>query len=510
MSTEYLFGALPAFLPSWARGETLFSWSARYHRLVGGGPAQRSSQQLFGCSKAGLKHDFPFHLDRFAAITGGLMGSAESIALERTLLQYYAPFLTPDDVSRATGLMRGPSVTTLKNLLGILPSRVGAAHPLKACDECIKADREEHGVSLWHLEHQWPSSWICRAHGDWLMQVRSGVSVVGYEKWLLPEDIPRSAWVKTPIVDGAGGAQTLAKIADASAGFVATRNAAFDCRILRHTYLIAAKTRGWLAPDGSLRLPLIREAFLRDFQAILQVPCFAFLNTVRDVNGGVIGLLMRQHPGRRHPLKHALAVTFLFDSFKDFLAAYNRDELVARDVGPENVQLLLATEYRVRLRRLVEDGHKSVSAAARAIDVCEGVANRWARKDHFVYKARPRVLDAEREEKLRRLLAEGKDYAAIGSELSMRKSFVRSYVAKDAVLRRRWRQTRIDMERDRHRNCFLSIAETHPGWTLKAMRRLPGNGVSWLMRNDREWLREHLPDLGIFRKADCESDSTVP
>ena len=161
---------LPAFLPSWLPGETLYSLCSRYHHLSGNRLAADTCLQLFTAQDAGFLHDFPSHLESFVARTQGVLGSVDVLARRHTLLGFYTPFRRERDVTEAISVMASDSVQDLKFRLGLPSSRVGADHPLKGCPACIESDRRTEGVSYWHLEHQWPSVWVCREH-DQLLHV---------------------------------------------------------------------------------------------------------------------------------------------------------------------------------------------------------------------------------------------------------------------------------------------------------------------------------------------------
>lgn len=88
-------GRLDRELLQWLPGETLFSLVSRLHRLGGHRLADQTADVLFGRRRMGYQHDFPSGLHEFERSTAGLLGDVRTIALERTLLRYYRPFLTP-------------------------------------------------------------------------------------------------------------------------------------------------------------------------------------------------------------------------------------------------------------------------------------------------------------------------------------------------------------------------------------------------------------------------------
>lgn len=489
-----LFAHLPSFLPGLLEGETLFSWSARYHRLSGNALAEVSSRQLFGNPRAGLRHDFPSGLDCYAAITQGLFGDTRSLAIERTLLGYYAPFLPIHTLAKALAQMRGTSPSKLKTTLGLMPSRVGAHHPLKACVRCMTEDFGKHGVTTWHLEHQWPSVWICVRHREPLRHLLRSAHPKELRTWLLPEDIHGEDWSFTGRRDRLY-LDCLMSIADTSSHLVRNITPPIDVRLARYTYLVGAKSRGWLTSDGSLRLQEVRDAFLKQFAKIQDVPAFSVIGEVHSSHGGILGLLMRAYPGHRHPVKHALLVAFLFTSFDEFITTYGNVKLHVDEHGVETLPDLVKSSQRAKLGRLVETTNASVSSAAKALGVPVGLAVRWANKDGVQYKKRPRVLTAELERRLVDLIHQGKEYAEIAAETGVKKSFIRNYLARNAYLRQIWHRRRLEALRASQRQAFTRVLNANPGTPIKRLRLIPGNGISWLVRNDRDWLVRNLPML---------------
>lgn len=176
-----------SFAPSFFGCETLYSWSARYHLLGGNARPAKSSEDLFQNRKAGLRHDFPFRISRLCMTTGGLLGPAQAILTERTMFGFFAPFLEPESQEKIAGQMLGDHACDLKRSLGLMPSRVGAKHPLKACRECVNDDIKRYGAPTWKMEHQWPSVWICRTHGTYLKAVDSRCMPRDPRKWILPD-----------------------------------------------------------------------------------------------------------------------------------------------------------------------------------------------------------------------------------------------------------------------------------------------------------------------------------
>ena len=491
-----IFGELPAFLPTLAPGETLFSWSARYHRLSGNVHAAESSLQLFGDKRAGLRHDFPSHLDSLFRITDGLLGDTALLARERTLLGFFAPFLDEERNAAALTMMRGPSVARLKNSLGVLPSRVGAMHPLKACRACMATDLRELGVTRWHIEHQWPSVWVCRRHATVLQMFRNVNELKSLRRYTLPEDVDRSEWSAFDIKRARR--KVLRRLAEFSSALVEGNRNGLDASIIRYAAIKAAAARRWITSDGSLRFQVVREAFAGYYRGLEVLPGFANLATVEKESGGLLGLMLRKYQGIRHPAKQILMLAFFFDSPDNFFEAYRDASIELAEGKASKYGVPLNRGWREELRRVVEQENKSLSQAARDLDMPLAQVVRCANKDGIGYSRRPRVLNVELEERIRSLVAQGGSRDEIVRESGVKASFLRAYLAKNQEIREVLRSTYRQNELLRRRSDFLSFLDRNRGIPISHIKRVPKNGFAWLLRKDPDWLLETMSRIGAL------------
>lgn len=492
ITLDELLGSEPSFLPQLTEGETLFSWAARFHRLSGNALARTSSIQLFGESRAGLRHDFPSHLDRLVEITEGLLGDAETLAYDRTMFGFFAPFQSLEGAAAVFEMMRGNTIEKVKSALGLLPSRLGGYFPMKACQDCITDDMKRSRVSRWHVEHQWPSVWVCRKHGKQLLALRRESQPKDMRRWLLPEDVTKEEWAELPICS-TDVKERLTWIAEISADFANQRGRHFDQRLLRYTYLFQAKEHGWLFTDGSLKLAEFRKLFLDYYRGVDGLPGFEVIQSVTANHGGMLGVLMRQYDSRRHPMKHLLLIAFLFDSVSQFDEVYERVQQADQHGGDEALSELVGESWRFELKRLVEVEGESVSNAAKVIGIHLSVAIRVANQEGIKYQRRSRVLNTELGEEIKVLIAEGLSREEIVEKAGIKKTLLKDLMAREPSLREEWRQKDFERRKNNYRVNFVELAEKFRGVPVKRLRSVSGNGVSWLYRNDRDWLLENLP-----------------
>lgn len=488
-----LFESVPDYLPRPFAGEPLYGWCARYHRLSGNTIPTATSRQLFGNTTAGLRHDFPSHLDHFQSITCGLFGSVLDVIIQRTQFALFSLFLGEKLRGAVFDGMRGSGCKSLLQRMGLTRSGLGPMSPLKACQACIEEDQITVPSGRWHMDHQWDSTRVCLRHGQLLLIASDHLHAGGLKDWYLPKDLQRDQWRPSSI---AGPLQLtrLTKLAQWTQALLEQSDFRYEGTLLRYVYLLQAKTHGWISMDGALRLSALRESFAKAHQGLDSFSGMEFLKGVTGVNGGFLGLLLREYPGSRHPIKHIFLMSHLFAEPDEFFARYNEVKLIADSEGVEALDKSL-TDIRTQLREMVGVEGKSVNAACKKLGIPPTQGIRQLRKEGISYKRRPRVLTSDCKQKLDGLLELGTERNQIATSLGIRSAFIKDYLAENPLLRTAWETAYEAKRRTEYRDHFLEVLQNNPGVPVKRIRRIPGNGFEWLYRNDRDWLAGHLPEL---------------
>lgn len=470
----------PAFLPDMAEGEILYSWTGQYHRLSGNVRHNLSSIQLFGDDISGFRKDFPSQLDHFAALTKCVFGDAETLAYERSLLGFFAPFQPKEIVSKTLQKMKSNSIKLLKAELGVLVSGLGTSNQLKACPDCMKEDIESFGITKWYQEHQWPVSWVCRKHHRPLYVVKR--ELITARKLLLPQDILR--WEAVPVLS-MEHLKKLAKAVSFCANFARHRNYNLDSVVLRYTYLLGAKRRDWIRTDGALRSDKLWSSFLNHYQGLEKLPGIA--SRSEELNDSFITALLRKQECRQHPIRHFLLMAFLFDSPRDFEANYELVKTAFMNGGMPCVRELFNVGWRDELRRLIEEESLSVSAAAKALSIELHWATCIVKKDGVNYR-KPFIFDEENEKKLRQLLGQGVDRMEILKEIGIRSTFLNAYLRKQPYLREIWRKKILELIILESRKNYKIILNNRQIDFVSQLERFPKIRFRWLRKYDFEWL----------------------
>ena len=421
----------PVFLPTWLPGETLYSLCARYHRLSGNRLAGDTSLQLFAAPDAGFLHDFPSHLESFVARTQGVLGSVDDLARGHTLLGFYIPFRKEQDVTDTILIMAGDSVRDLKFRLGLPASRVGADHPLKACPACVESDRRKEGGSYWHLEHQWPSVWVCQKHEQLLHVCVGRNKKRNRRQWVLPEDMESSLWWKPPDIEPVARS-FLIRLTRVTTELTGQCGIAFEPERIRKAFLLEARGRGWLRETHGVRLAEIRNAFLAETAGISAFPGMEFVSGVARADGGFLGGLLHRTHKNRHPVKHLLLICLLFEDWDRFVTIYEAAQTI---VQPEDLR-------RAALATMVIQNALSISEAARRLGLPLSKAIFWAQKDGVPYRRRPCLIDKEVAAVLSVALRNGGSCNEVAAQIGLPVVTVRRFLDTHAAIRSAWNRSR--------------------------------------------------------------------
>lgn len=481
-------------LPKPFAGETLYSWCARYHRLNGGNNPRASSRRLFGHPTAALRPELPSHLANFQRNTRQHLGGLDELLGQRTVLGFYAPFLSPTAVAKISHHLASGDSVAARALLGLSKDGNATRSLLRFCPECIKEQVAAQAISWWQNNHLWPSMCICQQHSCLLFQVRDELLERASADFFLAHELDASQLTLAPDATPAER-QLLDAIATWTTTLVNHPYGSFDDSVLRFAYLLQAKQRGWLALDGSLRMKALRDAFVSQCATLATFPAFHFVADADGVNGGFLGSLFRQYPGRRHPSKHIVLMSFLFAEPEEFFRAYATVETTIAEDGHHGAQKLLTSSSQQLVRLIEESGH-SVSAAAGILDIpAEEALAHLNRRTDVARPRRPQIVGTPRENQLREMLANGRSRSEIVETLSVRRNFIKDYLAQHQELKARWETAHSAREIEKHRSQLQVALDAHPGAPIRAIRRLPMNGFQWLYNNDREWLQEVLPAI---------------
>lgn len=506
-------------LVDWLPEETLFSLASRLHHFWGMPLARQTCSALFMHPQQGSQHDLPSRLATFVSQTNGRYGTVVELARARTLLSYYLPFKTEQEVEAAVASMAASNVAHLKLRLGILTSRFRAHHPLKACPHCIQEDVERHGWSYWHLPHQFPGVWVCLKHMCRLHVSSLKATGVGRFHWVLP----RQSGLRMM-----GGQDDLVAVDpdDAALGLarlitdITTRVKQGGCatNVLSQVYRARLAELGWMRAGASLRWPEISESYCGYVRAL--VGCSDVPEDMQDQGRVVIqlGRMLRSARSGTHPLRHHLIIHWLFKDFAAFADAVRRHSGRATFASDEERMSKASSkcglEFDVRQRLLREllstDGY-TLTGAARTIGIDVATAMAWAAKMGISVSGfrRPKKLKHDQRLQALVMLRHGSEKSEVAKAVGVSTQTVTRLLLTEVGLHEEWRNAKLLLQRDRCRATWSSLVANYGSAGAKILRAMEPAVFAWLYRNDRDWLSANKPLVnrkpGGERRVDWDS-----
>lgn len=482
------------FRPTLLADETLYSWCCRYHQLSGNEHAADTSIQLFGSKTAGLMHDFPGRLAIFVERTENELGNASNLAYLHTLLGFYASFLSAALSEEFVRDMEKGSVTRLKFRLGLPSSRLGAGHPLKACQACMESDKASAEIAYWHMAHQMPGRWLCPKHTLplWVSSIKTRLA--DRLQWILPSDVKTDQW-RSPVPICSDITLPLERIGHLIDNFRADPNFHLNRNTLYHTYLTGLKRNGWLTKCGFIRMAVVRDEFSKYARGLNGISDFPFVDSAYREDGGFLGGLLRRPRHRDHPTKHLVLISFLFDNWPDFLQTYQSNSI--NPTLSKKVESRRIPDPRANLKslflQLLSSEDISITRAARRVGLSTGTAIALAQQNNIQYTRRPRIMYPEVIQKISELLLEGNNRDDVARSNGVSRQAVDRLLSSHPELKKEWARKTCLRKREDYRARFLQTVGNYPELSIKAIRSIPGNGFQWLYRHDSEWLSTKLP-----------------
>lgn len=492
---------LPALLPTM----TLYSATALAQRLNNHSRGENISLALFGSPWAGLRHDFPSHLDFFCEATGNVFGTPTEVAANATVLPYFVLFRPPQTRDSAVALMRGDSVESLKFLLGLPAGPSGASMPLRYCVECCRQDLAEHGFAYWHREHQLPSAAVCLTHGSALTESRLRLDGRGRSGLFLPDDpMVQEAAHRIDLGDAKADLMRIARLS--SAALVDELPGDYSASSLQAAYLHGLKQQGLLTPSGRVRATEFLVRFRQRYHALVEIHPFAKILSNRSIEGML--KLVRKCRGGSHTASHLLLIDFLFGDWNLFVSVYRWES----QMTPPDPECSAGTTHAIvefpskpddsawvqrhgELASLHQNGQASLTAIAATLGIDVNTAMRRLGKLALLnIQRRPKIVTSAMRQSVIEALRRGEPLKRIGQTHHLSRSTVDRICNEEGPLQMLWRKANVEWKTQREREKFRQTLVQYPNMTLSALRKIPNSGFRWLSRHDRGWLKANMPE----------------
>lgn len=481
----------------WLPNETLFSLCSRIHRLSCHTYAAQTAKALFGSARVGCAHDLPGGLDLLTKRTHGELGSAHEIARWKTVLNYYLPLRGARDANNALASMKASHPGSLKFSLGLLTSRFRAHHPLKGCAQCMEEDVARHHVAYWHLEHQYPSAWVCPIHACTLLESRVKANGVRRFDWILPDEadlVPVAGHTHVDTTALLRLARDSLSLAQLPAGFH------FDLDRVIRTYRARVTDLGFCSPGGRLRWGALEESYLAAVTPLRQVMALWGLPANETQAHSELGRLLRstERP-QAHPIRHLAIVGWLFHDWSEFMDAYRglTDARLAAARPPPPISNAPKNPKRSTVVSLMRAGLSARRAAmAAAVDTTTAMA--WAAAEGLEVQRRGKKLNGLIRAELVCALRRGAAKQSAAKRFNVSVQTVTTTLRTEAGLYSAWLEARRSLEQSRRRGQWFKLMRAHPDAGVKQLRTIDPACYAWLYRNDRSWLE------GIVQSMPCK------
>lgn len=488
--------SLPTPLP----GELLFGWAARTHRISGYATSQDTSNALFGSSHAGLQHDFPASLGVLHARTGAAFQSVREIIEDRTLLPYFLPLRDAAKQQNFMRMLEGEPRQGLKFQLGLLTSRFGASHPLKACKNCMASDEAKLGISWWRTSHQLPSVFVCLDHQEPLLLDQRKINRSPYA-YVLPE----LGTVWRAAVTGrisSNKLEHLLRLAELSLRW-SPKSLPTGCS--QADLISALRCQAISAGLGSTNQRLRLREFSADYAAhvssVRTIPGLDGLPKSKEEAESQLARILGNPRTGTHPIRYLSLIDFLFSSWDHFIDAVDRRPACANTDEQPTQDLAPTCGSRVKLIELVSKGGKSVTYAARAVGIDLPTAQSICETDGIEVKRRPSKLSARRRQVLVQELRDGAPKDLIAKRFAISRASVERVIRSTPNLSASWRRARFLKERKERRARWKAALTTCGPRAKKSARGLDAATYAWLYRNDRSWLLNSTRAKSISSKS---------
>lgn len=425
-------------------------------------------------------------------VTNEKLGLTNEIALRHTILAFYIALQPNDTKLNAIDSMAGPNVASLKYTLGILTSRFRANHPLKSCQLCRDNDLQSHGVSYWHLSHQYPSSTICMKHELILDVEYSKSDGTKRFEWLLPDQIKRFE----PVIDSTSISdhqlRVLSRLTSFGLDFV--RDAATIEIDNKRAQRVIAREIG-LARDGleKLESASIKDQFARAMTKHIgfanKIPGFHGFSETRNQASQVLAIIGRKSPRPTHPMRILLLVEMLWRDWSSFVQSYNTFNDPTRNIKQPEQQPYRTDEVVTReaLIEALERGN-TVSCAARTLNISTATAQIIAARNGIGINRRPKRLTLDKQELLIRHATLGCSKFQLAEICDVSAQTVIRFLKTENDLYERWQYALFMRTRTARREVWSSLFDNDLASNIKDARASESAVYAWLYRNDRVWL----------------------
>ncbi len=246
-----------------------------------------------------------------------MVHTVDTLIDEHTLLPFFSPFLLPSRVTQLRDNMCHTQGMSVHMRAGVMASTVPTPDALRFCPICAKEDKERHGESFWHRQHQVSGVYVCSKHHIWLEA--SSVQLANRQTrhtYITAENAITYLPSSQPILK-TQRETVLLTIAQSVQWLLEQKPVPQGLEHLQERYVRALVKRDLATFSGRVRITEVMEAFT----AFYPKEILAFLHCELDTQSqdNWLARLVRKPDSALHPIHHFLLINFLDGSLADYL-----------------------------------------------------------------------------------------------------------------------------------------------------------------------------------------------
>jgi hypothetical protein len=458
--------------------ETLYSALVR-HCLISGYPSLKIALLVdIGSTSKQWTAQFPSFIPQLSDITGL---TPNELIREHTVYPAYRTFLSRDVATHLDVLLENGGATNLESKMSITANRVKKLEELNFCSECVKGDIEQFSWSYWHTEHQLPGALACLKHGIELNAVSSN-----RKKFILPpSDTKLSSKASAKAI----------RLTSLSCELFSHKEISFVTQVITQTYKIKLLELGLATSNQKIRVRMQkwRQYISEYWQGIAHELQIKSIIKAEGKQLFPSNLIYCRHVAF-HPIKHLLAIGFLFNTVDEFIALYKQVEAGTFSDTTNNNQkplkLITSGTTDKKIIKLLQQ-NKSLRVIAKKLKVSVGYVKKIAFISNIQINHRTQFIFEKEQRAIWRKLFVGIDCKTIATEMGVSVGAVEQILSCHPKIVALRKKIRFYNKCKTHRKNITEASKKCK--TRNEIKAVESASYLWLFKNDKSWLYSNLP-----------------
>jgi hypothetical protein len=495
--------------------ELLYSVCARFQERMRFPNKKSTRQALFCTVNRTAAIDFPCNLEQLLeTLPPRHRYEVKQIIDDHTMLPLFSHFLPGERVATIREDMRGPGGLVTHKRAGVMASRVPSPTWLRFCPLCMKAAKRKPGETYWHRIHQLQGVEVCPTHKVFLENSNARrVSTSNPLHFVSAENATRVSAVRHLNLQNRTH-QILLRIAKDARWLLDHSTSGTDLSDIYNRYLNMLAHRGLATFTGSIKVTKLLDEFQRFYPIGLLKHLRCEFSGRDQVKTNWLLRLARPPKHACHPLYHLLLMQFLKCTPEEFFRLPTELNIFGEAPWPclnpaaEHFRELVISECTLSSR--LRGNRPTATFSCRCGFAYARSGPDSSPQDRFRI-GRMVNFGLSWEAKLKKLWKNSSlSLTEVGRQLGVDPLTVRRHAARLKLHgSRSYRRStplnctdQLNGTRDstahieKRRNCratWISATRHTPKITLKALRLTLPREYAWLLHNDGEWLKRHVP-----------------